>query len=83
MLSQEEKEKVKNKITYQLNKDLLNKNEEEKEELEANVQDDIDQILNNSFTNKYYKYLSFLQEKFTELLDFCDNYSIHRTPRFL
>ena len=76
LLSQEEKEKVKNKITYQLNKDLLNKNEQEKEELEVNVQDDIDQILNNSFTNKYYKYLSFLQEKFTELLDFCDNYSI-------
>ena len=65
LLSEEEKEKVKNKITYQLNKDLLNKNEEEKEELKANVQDDIDQILNNSLLHLF-AYHSLLPIHFAE-----------------
>lgn len=76
LLTEEEKAKAKNKILNQLNKDLLNKREEDKEELLANVNEDIEQILNNSFSNKYYKYLSFLLEKPAELTDFADNFIV-------
>lgn len=76
LLTEEEKAKTRNKILNQLNKDLLNKREEDKEELIANVNEDIEQILNNSFSNKYYKYLSFLLEKPAELTDFADNYIV-------
>lgn len=76
LLTEEEKAKTKNKILNQLNKDLLNKREEDKEELIANVNEDIEQILNNSFSNKYYKYLSFLLEKPAELTDFADNFIV-------
>ena len=76
LLTEEEKAKTRNKILNQLNKDLLNKREEDKEELIANVNEDIEQILNNSFSNKYYKYLSFLLEKPTELTDFADNFIV-------
>ena len=76
LLTEEEKAKTKNKILNQLNKDLLNKREEDKEELIANVNEDIEQILNNSFSNKYYKYLSFLLEKSAELTDFADNFIV-------
>ncbi len=76
LLTEEEKAKTKNKILNQLNKDLLNKREEDKEELIANVNEDIEQILNNSFSNKYYKYLSFLSEKPAELTDFADNFIV-------
>lgn len=76
LLTEEEKAKTRNKILNQLNKDLLNKREEDKEELIANVNEDIDQILNNSFSNKYYKYLSFLLEKPAELTDFADNFIV-------
>ena len=76
LLTEEEKAKTKNKILNQLNKDLLNKREEDKEELTANVNEDIEQILNNSFSNKYYKYLSFLLEKPAELTDFADNFIV-------
>ena len=76
LLTEEEKAKTRNKILNQLNKDLLNKREEDKEELIANVNEDIEQILNNSFSNKYYKYLSFLLEKPAELTDFADNFIV-------
>ena len=76
LLTEEEKAKTRNKILNQLNKDLLNKREEDKEELIANVNEDIEQILNNSFSNKYYKYLSFLLEKPSELTDFADNFIV-------
>lgn len=76
LLTEEEKAKTKNKILNQLNKDLLNKREEDKEELIANVNEDIEQILNNSFSNKYYKYLPFLLEKPAELTDFADNFIV-------
>ena len=76
LLTEEEKAKTRNKILNQLNKDLLNKREEDKEELIANVNEDIEQILNNSFSNKYYKYLSFLSEKPAELTDFADNFIV-------
>ena len=76
LLTEEEKAKTRNKILNQLNKDLLNKREEDKEELTANVNEDIEQILNNSFSNKYYKYLSFLLEKPAELTDFADNFIV-------
>ena len=76
LLTEEEKAKTKNKILNQLNKDLLNKREEDKEELIANVNEDIEQILNNYFSNKYYKYLSFLLEKPAELTDFADNFIV-------
>lgn len=76
LLTEEEKAKTRNKIINQLNKDLLNKREEDKEELIANVNEDIEQILNNSFSNKYYKYLSFLLEKPAELTDFADNFIV-------
>lgn len=76
LLSEEEKKSAQNKIIFQLNKDLLNKDDEEKDILKGNVENDINEILNNTFSNKYYKYLGFLQNKFTELLDFCKNYSI-------
>ena len=76
LLTEEEKAKTKNKILNQLNKDLLNKREEDKEEFIANVNEDIEQILNNSFSNKYYKYLSFLLEKPAELTDFADNFIV-------
>ena len=76
LLTEEEKAKTKNKILNQLNKDLLNKREEDKEEFIANVNEDIEQILNNSFSNKYYKYLSFLLEKPAELTDFADNFVV-------
>lgn len=76
LLTEEEKAKTRNKILNQLNKDLLNKREEDKEELIANVNEDIEQILNNSFSNKYYKYLSFLLEKPAELTDFTDNFIV-------
>ena len=76
LLTEEEKAKTRNKILDQLNKDLLNKREEDKEELIANVNEDIEQILNNSFSNKYYKYLSFLLEKPAELRDFADNFIV-------
>ena len=76
LLTEEEKAKTRNKILNQLNKDLSNKREEDKEELIANVNEDIEQILNNSFSNKYYKYLSFLLEKPAELTDFADNFIV-------
>lgn len=76
LLTEEEKAKTRNKILNQLNKDLLNKRDEDKEELIANVNEDIEQILNNSFSNKYYKYLSFLLEKPAELTDFADNFIV-------
>ena len=76
LLTEEEKAKTRNKILNQLNKDLLNKREEDKEEFIANVNEDIEQILNNSFSNKYYKYLSFLLEKPAELTDFADNFIV-------
>ena len=76
LLTEEEKAKTRNKILNQLNKDLLNKREEDKEELIANVNEDIEQILNNSFSNKYYKYFSFLLEKPAELTDFADNFIV-------
>ena len=76
LLTEEEKAKTKNKILNQLNKDLLNKREEDKEELIANVNEDIEQILDNSFSNKYYKYLSFLLENPAELTDFADNFIV-------
>ena len=76
LLTEEEKAKTRNKILNQLNKDLFNKREEDKEELIANVNEDIEQILNNSFSNKYYKYLSFLLEKTAELTDFADNFIV-------
>ena len=76
LLTEEEKAKTRNKILNQLNKDSLNKREEDKEELIANVNEDIEQILNNSFSNKYYKYLSFLLEKPAELTDFADNFIV-------
>ena len=76
LLTEEEKAKTRNKILNQLNKDLLNKREEDKEELIANVNEDIEQILNNSFSNKYYKYLSFLSEKPAELTGFADNFIV-------
>ena len=76
LLTEEEKAKTRNKILNQLNKDLLNKREEDKEELIANVNEDTEQILNNSFSNKYYKYLSFLLEKPAELTDFADNFIV-------
>ena len=76
LLSDDEKDKAENKILNQLNKDLINKSDEDKFELETNVKEDIEQILHNSFTNKYYKYFSFLQEKSTELTDFCQNYIV-------
>ena len=76
LLTEEEKAKTRNKILNQLNKDLLNKREEDKEELIANVNEDIEQILNNSFSNKYYKYLSFLLEKPAELTNFADNFIV-------
>ena len=76
LLTSEEKTKAKNKIEFQLSKDLLNKEDGEKDEFEANVNEDINEILNNSFSNKYYKYYGFLQENYTELLDFAKNYEI-------
>ena len=76
LLTEEEKAKTRNKILNQLNKDLLNKREEDKEEFIANVNEDIEQILNNSFSNKCYKYLSFLLEKPAELTDFADNFIV-------
>ena len=77
LLTEDEKKKSKNKIEIQLQKDLLSKQEkEDKEELKTIILDDLDNILNNHFSNKYYKYYGFLKEKYAELTDFINNFAV-------
>ncbi|MBQ9265534.1 MAG: transcription-repair coupling factor [Bacilli bacterium] len=76
VLSKEEIEGAKNRIINQLKKDLINKNDAQKEELQANVNLDLEQIEQGVISFKNYKYIGFLQGFHTNLVDFLENYSI-------
>lgn len=77
LLNEDELAKAKNKIEFRLNEDLLRiENEEEKEELKANVLEDLESILKNEISNKNYKYMGVLQGFSNNLIDFSQNKSI-------
>jgi len=76
VLSGDEIAEAKNKILNQLKKDLINKNEKKKEELEANILNDLEEIQNGIISFKNYKYIGFLQGFHTNLLDYLNNFSI-------
>ena len=76
VLSKEEIQNAKNKIINQLKKDLINKNDKEKEELEANINLDLEEIEKGVISFKNYKYMGFLQGFHTNLLDYLENFSI-------
>ena len=57
-------------------KDTKNLSNSDAEMLEATILEDINDIENNVFTNKLYKYYGFLQNIHTSFLDYVSNYSI-------
>ena len=57
-------------------KDTKNLSNSDAEILEATILEDINDIENNVFTNKLYKYYGFLQNIQTSFLDYVSNYSI-------
>lgn len=76
LLTEEEKAKAKNKIFNILSKDAKNLDEKSFETLNNIVLEDLENILNNVFTNKLYKYYGFLQDSYTSFIDYFTDYSI-------
>lgn len=76
ILNKDEKEHAKNKILHIFEKDTKNLSNSDAEMLEATILEDINDIENNVFTNKLYKYYGFLQNIHTSFLDYVSNYSI-------
>ena len=76
ILNKDEKEHAKNKILHIFEKDTKNLPSSDTEMLEATILEDINDIENNVFTNKLYKYYGFLQNIHTSFLDYVSNYSI-------
>ena len=76
ILNNDEKERAKNKILHIFEKDTKNLSNSDAEMLEATILEDINDIENNVFTNKLYKYYGFLQNIHTSFLDYVSNYSI-------
>ena len=76
ILNKDEKEHAKNKIMHIFEKDTKNLSNSDAEMLEATILEDINDIENNVFTNKLYKYYGFLQNIHTSFLDYVSNYSI-------
>ncbi|MBP5694269.1 MAG: transcription-repair coupling factor [Bacilli bacterium] len=76
VLGKEDLSNAKNKILNQFKKDCINKNDKEKERLEANINSDLLDILSGNISYKNYKYIGFLQAFHTELTDYLSNYSV-------
>lgn len=76
LLSDNELHKASNKINFQLQADLKNVNEEEKDILKGNVQESVEEILKGDISNKNYKYYGFLQDIHASLSDYFDNSTI-------
>ena len=73
LLSNDELNKAKNKILFQLENDLKNISEEDKDILKGNVEESLEEILNGDISNKNYKYYGFLQNIHASLADYLDD----------
>lgn len=76
LLSEDELLKAKNKINYQLENDLKNISEEDKDILKGNVEESLEEILKGDISNKNYKYYGFLQDIHASLSDYLENSTV-------
>lgn len=76
LLTDEELNKAKNKIEFQLQQDLKNVSDEEKDILKGNVLESLDEILKGDISNKNYKYYGFLQDIHASLSDYFNDSTV-------
>lgn len=72
LLSDEENLYLKNKVTSILEKDFVSLSNEDRDHLKANVQGDVDDIINRNYRSSLYKYMGFARENAISILDYFD-----------
>jgi len=76
LLTDEEKNNAKEKILKKLDEDKAFLTPLVYQDLVSQTEQDVDDILNNNLSSKFYKYIGFLQKEHTSLLQFINNYKI-------
>ncbi len=76
LLTEEEKSKAKEKMLKRLEEDKAFLTSVAYNELVNQTNQDIDDLLNNNLSSKFYKYVGFLQKEHTSILEFIKDYKI-------